>query len=338
VLKLGITRVGRLGRSRTWLGSERHASLLLLDDLARAGEDAAQAYDTLVARVRLPNGTWKQTAAGRLARVDAVLLRLLRATRAPGSRVSVLDLGASTGITSVELYDTLAAHFAVELLATDLYRDLVAFSWPRRPWAIVLDVHGGVIQHVLGPFVLPGQIAESWAYPVNRALKAWSTRWLVPRAQRVLARLDVERLPYLAPHVEDRLEVRRLPFMVSRCLRLMRAGAPFRFEAADVLEPLPWRATCVRAMNIATRDNFDDARVAVVVRNCLRAVEPGGLLVLGQSHGLDPETARATIYRVDGGWPVAVERVGVGYEMEHVVAAAAAMAEEPAREGRACRA
>jgi len=337
VLKLGITRVRGLARPTTRLGAERHASFLLLDDLARAGDDAAAAYDTLVARVRLPNGTWKQTAAGRLARLDAALVRVLRAARAPGSRLTVLDLGASTGVTSVELYDALAAHFAVEFTATDLYRDVVAVSWPGGGRTIVLDVHGGVLQHVLGPFVLPGQIDESWAYPVNRALKVWSERRLVPRARRVLARTDVERLAYLAPHVEDGLELRRLPFVASRCLRLMRTGAPFRFEAADVLRPMPWRASVVRAMNIVTRDNFDDERAAAALRHCLAAVEPGGLLVLGQSRGLDPATLRATIYRVDAAGPVVVERIGAGYEMEDVAAAAAATW-EPAREGRACRA
>jgi len=325
MLKLGITRSRGLSRPRRWLGRERHASFLLLQVLALEGCQDPAAYDTLVARVRMPNGTWKQTAAGRLRLVDEVLVRALERTHAPGDALTVFDLGVSTGVTSVALYELLSQRWDVEFTATDLYRDAFAVSAPARRWAIVLEAGGDVLQHVIGPFVLPGQLEESAAYPANRALKRWSERVLVPRARQALAHDPEarERAYFVAGEVAG-LVVQRLPFFSWRCLDLMRRTPRFRFVVHDVTEPLPATATIVRAVNILTREYFDLPTVTRSIGHALRAVECGGYLVAGQSRGLDPAAMRATVFRVRGGAAEIVARIGEGYELEQLVQSQAA--------------
>src|SRR5262245_46627940 len=128
MLKLGITTTRGLRSASRWLGRERHASFLLLESLAREECRDPGTYDTLVARVRMPNGTWRQTTAGRLRLVDDALVGALRHTHPRSHALSVLDLGASTGVTSVDLYETLSQRWNVVSTASDLYRDAFAVS------------------------------------------------------------------------------------------------------------------------------------------------------------------------------------------------------------------
>jgi SAM-dependent methyltransferase len=334
-LKFGITSTRSLGRPPRWLGRERHASFLLLDPLARESGPDPAAYDTLVARVRMPNGTWKQTAAGRLRLADDALVGVLEDTRAPGGALSVLDLGASTGVTSVDLYERLSRRWSVQFTATDLYRDAFAVSAPARRGALVLSAAGDVLQHVFGPFVLAGQLEESAAYPVNRALKRWSERVLVPRARRALASdLAARDRPYFATKDVDGLVIQRLPLFSWRCLELLRRTARFRFLVHDVTEPPPTTATIVRAVNIITRDYFDLPTATRAIAHALQAVEPGGYFVAGQSRGLDPAAMRATVFRVHDAAAEVVARIGDGYELEETVRSQAARVGW----GRACEA
>jgi hypothetical protein len=318
VLKLGITRPRDLARRESWLGRSRHASLLLFADLANGAAGGGAAYDCLIERVRLPNGTWKQTAAGRLADVDDLLIDVLHASHPPGTPVSVLDLGASTGVTSLELCDRLRAAHPLRFIASDLYRDAIAVS--GRGWAIVCTPRGEDLQYVLGRFVLPAYLEESPLYAVNRALKRYARRRLAPRARAIARAAAGSALPLLESRRIGTHRVMRLPLIASECLRRIRRDDGFAFEVIDVLEPIGARATVVRAMNVVTRDYWDRARARTALTNCLHAVEPGGLLVVGRTDGLARGGTRATCYRVDQRGRVAVAgRLHGGCELEGLV-------------------
>ncbi len=313
MLKLGITTVEGLCRPRSWLGRSRHASMLLFASLAERGHDGSDAYDRLVERVKLPNGTWKQTAGGRLDDVDELIERALGRVHRPGSRVSVLDLGVSTGVTSVALHDRLSRTYAVHFIASDLYRDAVAVS--GRGWTVVLTAAGEPLQYVLGPFVLPAELDESRLYPVNRVMKTIAQRCLVPAARHVIR--EVPELPYLERRWVGPYRVLRLPLFCAACLARLRGDAGFAFEAIDVLRPIPVRATVVRAMNLVTRDYFDEPRAVMALAHCLRAVEPDGFLVVGRTDGLAAGGTRATCYRIDrAGRAYPVARLNGGCELE----------------------
>ena len=254
VLKLGITRLDDLERPKAPSGRLRHASLLLLRDLAAAEHAAPEAYDTLVARVKMPNGTWRQTAAGRLQQVDDLLLAELRPAMRRGARFRVLDLGVSTGVTSADLYERLRGECQVDFVASDLYRDLYAVRSLRLGWVVILDHLGHDVQYVVGRLVLPAHIDEARVYVANRLVKALARRIFLPEARRVLAAAAAEGHPYFVTTVVLQHEVARLPFFAFRCLDLARREPGFRFETIDVTHPIPLRADVVRAMNLVTTD------------------------------------------------------------------------------------
>lgn len=315
MLKLGITTVRGLERPRSWLGRQRHASMLLFASLAAGGRDRADAYDRLVERVKLPNGTWKQTAGRRLDDVDTLIGEALAASHPRGARVTVLDIGASTGVTSVRLCARLERRYRVRFIASDLYRDALAVS--AVGWSVVLTASGEVLQYVIGPFVLPGQLDESPAYPVNRALKAIAARWLAPRARAIAAVHAAAAPEYLRRVAAGRYRLMRLPLFSYGCLERMRRDDRFRFAALDVLQPLAVRATVVRAMNVVTRDYFDEASAACALAHCIDAVAPGGLLAVGRSQGLAAGHTRATVYRRSGDRQLRpVARLNGGCELE----------------------
>jgi hypothetical protein len=318
MLKPGIVTVDGLRRPAPRLAKQRHASFLLLRDLAEGGCDDSALYDRIIERVRLPNGIWKQTGSGRLRDVDATLVMLLESTHAPQKPVSVLDLAVSTGVTSVELYEMLRERFAVDFVASDFFADLFAVRPTHRRWAIVMDGAGAVLQHVIGPFVLPGQIAESAAYPVNRVLKRVSNDWFAPRARATLAQVHTGELSYFTPVPVGEMEVMRLPLLSYRCLDLIEHDPRFRFVPLDILRPLGRRAFVVRAMNIITPDHFDPPTAKTALLNCAHAVEPGGILITGRSNDTVAGREHVTFYRVANGRLTPLARLHGGCELESV--------------------
>jgi chemotaxis methyl-accepting protein methylase len=296
MLKLGIVSPRGLRHPTTLFGPRKHVSALILEQLLAAPEQEGAAYDHVVEQLRMPNGTWKFTCRGRFAVLDRLVLDLLAERFPRGTRLSVMELAASTGVTSVELYRALRERYLVDFLASDLYRDLYVVR--RGPWAGVYTAEGDDVQQILWRFVLPGQGAESWAYAGNHLLRG-ACRWLVaPRARAALARAPLAGLaPFQRVRVEA-FEIQRLPVLSGECLALASHSPDFRFEVRDVCQSLPERATLVRAMNILTREHFDDATRARILQHLTAATLPGGLLVLGWSPWADPGRVEASVYRV----------------------------------------
>ena len=318
MLKLGVVNRRGLPRPRTWIGRRRHVSLLLLRDLVSDPSVTPEEYDRLAGYARMPNGVWKRTRHGRLRLVDAALLEVLQERVARGARITVCDVAASTGATSVELYRLLAQHFDVDFVATDLYRDVLAVCSRTRRLAVVLDHEGNDVQYVAGPFVLPGGQPESPVYPVNRTLRALLRRRFLPKARAALALADVEALAPFASSVVGPYEVVRLPVLTRETVRMLGPG--FRFEPWDVLAPFPLRADVVRAMNILTREHFDDVRRRRALRNCVEALKPGGLLVVGWSPTPESQTVEASIYEATEDGLRRLRTLNGGSEIDALVA------------------
>ncbi len=319
MLKRGIVSYDQLERPLTWLGKKKHASLLLLGDLFRQPAPDGRHYETIFNQILTPNGTWKDSCVDRFAALDHMILATLAERWAPRTRLVVDDLGVSSGVTSVQLYELLRGQFSVDFLATDLYRDAIAVRSSRSNWIVVFDASGRELQHVLGWFVLPGQGRESALYPLNRVLRAISRRFLVPKAAEVFARYDARDHADFQTITIDRYEVTKLPLLSFECLRLARECDQFRVQVADVMQPLPRHADVIRAMNVLTPVYFDEARLRSGIANCVAALKPGGLLILGRSPMEEPYNVKATIYLNDGRGLCALRRLNGGYEGDHLV-------------------
>ncbi len=320
MLKLGVVTRDGVRRPRTLFGRRRYVSLLLLRELADDPVTSADEYDRLVEHACMPNGVWKLTRHGRLEVLDDAVVEILCRRYPAGSALTVCDLAASTGATSVEFFRALAPYFDVRFTASDLYRDVVAVRSRRWPAAIVFDGSGEVIQYVCGPFVLPRAPAESPAYPVNRALKAILQSRLVPVARAVLDSVDLTGLvPFDSVDVAGH-EVVKLPILTRDTLTAIAARNGFTFEEWNVLEPLPARAHVVRTMNILTPEHFSDAARVRAIRNCVAAVLPGGLFIVGSSPDADATTIKASVYAVEGGQLVRLRSLNDGSEIDTLVA------------------
>lgn len=313
MLKFGLVNAAQLAHPRTLLGAQKFPSVLLLGD-PQATDDQR---NNVLRMVQMANGTWKDSRAGRLRVLDEAILRVLRDSRTAGSALRVLDLGVASGITSVELDDTLATSFEVETIATDLWRDSVAVHAPQG-WTIVFDVRGNVLQHIVGRFVLPGQSEESPLYVVNRLLRWWSSRHWVPAAAAVLAAYDPAAGDFETRRI-DGYEVTKVPLLSAACLRRCADNPRFRFEVLDVLQPFPIQADLIRGMNLLTPHHLGEAQLRIAIGHCLRALRPGGLLVVGRSLSDDPQDVGATIFRRDGSKLSIAERLNAGAEIEALV-------------------
>lgn len=320
MLKLGVVKSAGVRHPRTRWGRRRHVSLLLLPELAARTDVTAEEYDRLVGYARMPNGVWKRTCHGRLRVLDGVLVDLLRQRYPDGAHLSVLDVAASTGVTSVELYRALSSRFTVELVASDLYRDVVAVRSRRRRAAVVFDAYGEPVQYILGPFVMPASFAESPAYPVNRALRLFMRKWFMPSARQALAATGSASLAPFATTVVGDFEVVKFPLLARETLEMMAREPCFRFEVADILQPLGVRAHVVRAMNILTRDHFADPDRTRALHHCVEAVLPGGLFVVGWSPTARAETVEASVYAVEGDRLRRLAALNGGSEIDTLIA------------------
>jgi hypothetical protein len=320
MLKLGVVKRGGVRRPRTLLGRRRHVSFLLLRELAREPRVDPEEYDRLVGYACMPNGVWKRTRHRRLHILDAAVMDILRNHYPVATPLVVYDLAASTGVTSVDFFRVLKDRFDVHFIASDLYRDLVAVCDRRWPVAMVFDGSGQVVQYIFGRFVFPGGRAESVAYPINRVLRVLLQWRFAPVARAVLRKVVPGRLVAFESVDVDGYEIVKLPILTGDTLGAIAARDGFTFEEWNILDPLPGRAHVVRAMNILTQDHYPDGQRARAVANCVRAVLPGGLFIVGWSPTPEPTTVEASIYSVENGRLTRLASLNGGSEIDAIVA------------------
>ena len=176
--------------------------------------------------------------------------------------------------------------------------------------------------------LFPGAPAESIVYPINRGLKALLRRRFAPAARAAFHKVVPARLaPFEAVDV-DGYDIVKLPILAGSTLAALAARDGFTFEEWSILEPLPERAHVVRAMNILTRDHFADEQRARAVTNCVRAVLPGGLFIVGSSPTADSTDVEASIYAVHDGQLVRLASLNGGSEIDALVARTCTVVED----------
>lgn len=330
MLKFGVVNRRGVRRPHTLLGRKRHVSFLLLRELASTLQVSPEEYDHLVEHACMANGVWKLTRRGRLRMLDDAVIDILEERYTPRTSLVVCDLAASTGVTSVEFAHALNMRFAVRFIASDLYRDLIAVCSRQWPIAIVFDRFGKEVQYVLGRFVFPGTgaPAESAVYPINHWLKALVRRAFAPGARNAFNKVVPARLgPFQSVDI-DGYEIVKLPMLAGETLTAIAAREGFSFEEWSILEPIPERAHVVRAMNILTRDHFPDEQRVRAIANCVRAVLPGGLFIVGASPDPESTVVEASIYSVEDEQLIRLASLNGGSEIDAVVARTFPVVEE----------
>jgi hypothetical protein len=252
--------------------------------------------------IRLGNGVFKTTGDRRLDDLNALVIEQLK--RCEMKPREVLDVGASSGITSVEWIDCLSnAGFDAKLVASDvaLFGRLVSLSSSHQ---LLLDRSGTILQHVIF-----GRPLRPWA----RRLDTVTGYWLVRRLLNARARAKIA-------GAESGEQVM---LVSSRARNHPRVS----FVEDDVLDGVPGelerRFDVIRAANVLNLDYFAETDLRRAVANVkARMSRPNSMLIVART--LQDGSNHGSIFRLKASNDFELlARVGEGSEIEHIVMAPA---------------
>jgi hypothetical protein len=231
------------------------------------------------------NATSKQTSSGRFRELDQVTLSIITAHKLD----SIHDIGVSSGVTSLDLYRTLAtAGIAFVFYISDKYA--VYGSTGRFPTRII-DAEGSVTELYLCGML--GKRNVTSRFPVTRLLHWWLADRPIEGPIRRFALFNHE----VVEHIEKGL-LRTLDYDVFTT----RMPGAFAF---------------VRCMNLLNPGYFPRERIETGLRNVIESLREGGVLQIGRT--LPDGTSHATFYAKRGARLEVLQEFGGGTELREVV-------------------
>lgn len=278
--------------------------------------DAATQEDyerNFYSRLKLANGVYKTTHTRRFDDVDAVLNPLLPT----GRRLEALDVGVSSGISTLEWLAALRAHgIDAHVLGGDL--DIEAYRLSAGQWLdVLIDKTGYLLEIDLGSRSITNHQRHPWLRHVLLAAPVWC----LGAAFRAYWALN----PKLRHHVASGggelalgLGVRCEP--LSLLSPRLREDADLEFIEDDIVtetERFRGRFDVIRAANVLNfyLDRAMLARMLATLRDRLR---PGGLLVICRTNM--HQRNLGTIFRLTADRTLeVVSRVESGSEIERFV-------------------
>lgn len=240
--------------------------------------------------LRLRNGTFKTTYAARMPELDAYCVSLAP----PGKELRLLDIGVSSGVTSLELLRAFdRAERAVALLATDLVMDGRLFRWGGCE--LLIDSSDEVLQ------VAIGRLSRGRPHEPSASRR----RAFLDKAMQWTGRI-VQALPLR-------------PVQIPIVSKVLARRPDVNFCEADVFSFVSdWDRGfwLVRAANILNLDYFSAAQLRSALRCLIQYVQCDGILVLNRT--IEPDRANhGTIFRRDAQGQLHVLcRIGRGSEIE----------------------
>lgn len=288
--KEGVTAPGPLMQRALATRAPRRFALTLL-----AGNEAAlrvmdeillsRLYDELVVAGKIH----KTTRRNRFKGLDQEILRLMQTHFAAESTLRVHDVGASSGITSLELWRTLAAWHDTRVHASDYYACLLVVRFADAPWATVCTEDGEPLQFVSERFVLRVTEAESVTRPVNRWLQR-RARQLLPQVREIL-KADAAGAALPAGSSIERIRLWH-PECVLACAREPR----FTLGRHDIFTPQTPQWHFVRAMNVLNPGYFSVDAQRRAAHALAAGLLPGGILLVGRTREEADATTAASFF------------------------------------------
>jgi len=244
--------------------------------------------------LRLPNGTYKTTAPGRLAAVDSAFLDVV----VQGRRLQLLDVAISSGVTTLDWLNSLAgADIAADITATDV----CLFAFLRRTAGVdlLIDGQGCVLQVAVG------------SRGICRPYRS-SSRWL-PRLSEFIFFVAERVMRRLPAHSNDRVP------LVSAAVH---GSSGIGLVETDIAHPPAddWRGRFdgIRAANILHRSYFTDRELRRLVDNLIECLRPSGVLIIGRTND-DGENHFSLIRKEPDGELRLIGRVGGGADIESIL-------------------
>jgi hypothetical protein len=231
------------------------------------------------------NATSKQTSAGRFGDLD----RLTGSIITEHKLDVIHDVGVSSGVTSLDLYRTLATiGMPLTFHISDKY---AVYRCAGRCPARIIDAQGSVRElYVCG---LLGKPDVSFKFPVTRFLY-W---WLADR-------------PIRGP-------VRSFVLFDHEVLEHIQKGLLRRIDYDVFTTRMPCSFSFVRCMNLLNLDYFPRESIEIALRNLVDSLQEGGVLQIGRTH---PDgTNRAAFYRKHGTRLEMLQEFGSGTELRELI-------------------
>jgi hypothetical protein len=257
------------------------------------------------AGIRLANGTFKTTAERRLDDLNRLVVDQWKALGVRPRRV--LDVGASSGMASVEWLEQLAAAgFDVDLVATDLClkADLVRL-W--RYHEVLVDRSGHVLQHIVF-----GVAIRPWRRKLDFVTGHAVLSGILNRvAHRLLRRRGVQ-----APRGEE------IMLVSARARR--HAGISFAEDDVFGANPHSFvrRFDAIRAANLLNRGYFSAAQLRTAVFTLKdRLIGPNSFLIVNRTQ--KDGTNHGTLFQLNAAARFEIlAKLRDGSEIEDIVLAA----------------
>jgi hypothetical protein len=276
------------------------ARQVFLDRRPGSLDEQVQLENSFFRNVRLSNGTHKTTAPGRLTDVDEVIGQHVEDRES----VHLLDVGISSGVTTLELLESLerkgirVSGVGVDICVRAFFRSFLGID-------VLYDSEGTVLQ-VATPFFARGRPHRS-----QKSLQS-----------RVLG---------FGLHLLETALVRRWTADSRRSLPLnlisprLLKRSDFKIVEHDVGLPMPaWESSfnLIRAANVLNLDYFSPAQIVLMVKNLTTWLKTGGVLAICRTNG-DDGSNHGTLYCKPAG-SSRLERlrhIGKGYELDPLIAA-----------------
>jgi len=260
----------------------------------------ASAEEAFYGSLKMRNGTFKLTSATRFAEIEAAFRAIFRERAAQVHQT--LDVGVSTGTTTVELADFLHRHGSkTRIVATDLYVNANLVE-PYKGVFVLTDSSGWPLQ-----YEILGTAVRSW----NRRLD-YLTLKFVPRnllrgaldgpARKCLAAGKSEPVRMISRLLRDRADIEVIEDDILQ--RSSRLGSTFDF---------------VRAANVLNSNYFSTADLIRAIGNIASYLKgPGSLLLVTRTNRSRQNAGTLFEYGAGGRFEV-IGRVGGGSEIEELV-------------------
>lgn len=249
------------------------------------------------------NKTYKTTYHDRFSEIDQLLVRQVRAGTMRASHV--LDVGVSSGISTLELFKALSADGSdVNLVATDVLIDA--------------DIVG----------VVPGchALIDKSGFPLmfdvfGRGVKPWITAADYKNGKFVLRKLTNVLFTGIARRAlnhPDDARVRHVQLITPR-LSAERGIAVCHDDIAQYNARFAGRFDLIRAANILNKNYFENDTLIAMVGNLKRYLAgDGNCLLVVRTH--QNSTNHGTLFRMSKGQRFeVVTRFGDGSEIEDIV-------------------
>lgn len=286
MLRFGIYSLQQLYSNQLTdiFGKEKNIAIELYAQLQESGVAYAEQYEETVLGHFKFGQIFKRTHSDRFSAFDRSILFKTqeRFGQSPGNPVSIHDLAASDGRTSLELYKTFSTLYQGQFVfvASDLLPWVNLVTSPRCRSKVITDDNGRVLQIIHPPFVFDLGRREGKFYWVDHVIQ----KCLVKRA---------ELLSSLFMRKSTEVQVKKIVLISKRCRELAQCNSNFTFERHDIFEPTKEQFCVVRAMNILNPRYFNSEQTARILGAVFSSMRLGGLFATGSNEGQGSEVQGA---------------------------------------------